>query len=339
MPAQPENPVLVEITRADQVESQHRGAIAVVGVDGKLVRSWGDIDRFAHPRSSLKPFQAIPLIESGAFQAYGLSMPDLALCCGSHNAEPKHLKRLAEWLERLGLGEQHLFCGPQRPAWSLLDVSGAKEAPGASLLANNCSGKHIGFLTTAIHLGISTADYCDLDHPVQRLVKEVVTEFTDHVPSESQTSVDGCGAPAYSFPLRSFALAMARLGRPEKTGGQRTAAAQLVVSAMTAHPWYVAGTGRPDTTLMQDSGFPGIAKGGAEGFFALSIPGKGLGIAIKIDDGAYRATSVAASAVLGQLGVLDREAMSRLKAIANPRIRSLGGIQVGEIRPCLQTFS
>ncbi len=327
------NPILVEVTRGSLVESRHRGAIAVVNAEGQLVASWGDIDMITFPRSSLKPFQAMALVETGALDAFALGTEELALACASHNGEPGHVERVAAWLEKLGLGADDLECGSHLPIYLFLNPKLPPQALTLTNLHNNCSGKHAGFLTTALHLGAEIKGYVSPSHPVQRRVAKVVADLAGLSVDEMAVSIDGCSAPSFGLPLRSFAYALARLGNPTALAPERAKAARRIVEAMRMHPWLVAGTDRSNTTLMEDPDFPGIAKSGAEGFFAIALPEHRLGIAIKIDDGAGRASTVAAIAVLEHLGLLSTEALQRLDDLIHVSLKNDAGFEIGAIRP------
>ena len=150
------NPVLVEVTRGDMVESRHRAAFAVADPRGRVVASAGDIERPVYARSAIKALQAIPLVESGAAEAFGLSDAEIALACASHHGEPRHVETVTAWLARIGCSLEDLECGAHPPthAASHRALMAAGEEPGA--VHNNCSGKHAGFLTLARHLNAPT---------------------------------------------------------------------------------------------------------------------------------------------------------------------------------------
>lgn len=324
------NPVLVEVTRGDLVESVHRGSVAVANADGNIVFSLGDTEAPVYPRSSLKPIQALPLVESGAADAFGLTSEHIALACASHSGEPMHTTRVAGWLKRIGCSEQDLACGPHpvryEPVWR--DMVRRGEAP--TRIHNNCSGKHTGFLTVARHWGITTNGYEHHDHPVQQAVARSLMELSG-ISGELPWGVDGCAAPNFALPLSGFAHALARLANPASLSGPRAKAAARIVEAMIAHPELVAGTGRACAILMQSARGRAAVKTGAEGVYAGIVPARRLGIAVKIDDGAGRAAETAIAALLDVLGVLgsDQAAREILRApIANTR-----NDVVGERRP------
>ena len=326
------NPELVEVIRGPVVESRHRCSVAVVDGAGSIVRSWGDISRVILPRSALKPIQAISMVESGAADAYNLGSEELALHCSSHSGEPGHINRVLEWLGRIGCTESDLECGPQRSLGLQQEPNQPGNFPEPSRAANNCSGKHAGFLTTARHLGVEIAGYVALDHAVQKQVRRTVAEMAGESAEAMPVGFDNCGAPVFGLPLSALALAAARLAKMEGLSSERATACKWIVKSMREHPWLVAGTDRAETTLMQDHSFAGIAKGGAEGVFLMADPGSGLGVAIKVDDGGDRAASALGLSVLHEIGVIDASAHERLASAINKTILNTAGETISSVR-------
>ncbi len=314
-------PVAVELWRGPAVESRHRVAVAVAESGGRVTARVGDTEVPVFPRSAIKPIQALPLVETGAADAFELSEAELALACASHSGEPMHTERVAAWLARLGLDERDLACGAHAP----LDrdaARGLRRRGGApTQVHNNCSGKHAGMLTTALHLGEPTAGYLEPTHPVQRRIRAVFEELAGAPLGEP--GVDGCGVPSWPLPLDRLAVAMANMV-------ERPAATRLF-AAMRTHPELVAGTGRLDTALM--AARPDIvAKGGAEGVHVAVVPARGLAVALKAEDGAGRAADVALLAVLDRLvgGISDHP---DLRPHAEPAILNVADREAGMIRP------
>ncbi|HLJ19996.1 MAG TPA: asparaginase, partial [Stellaceae bacterium] len=243
------NPVLVETTRGEMVESRHTGAAAVVDAAGRIVRSWGDIDAPVFARSAIKPLQALPLVETGAAERFGLGPVELALACASHRGEPIHVETVKRWLARADLGPQDLECGAHAPgnAAAAEALIRAGEAPSA--VHNNCSGKHSGFLTTARHRGEPTRGYIGPDHPVQVRVRAVLEEMSGLDLSRAPRGTDGCGIPVIGISLRGMARAMARLADPKGLPAERAAASTRILDAMAAAPLMVSGTGTFNTVV------------------------------------------------------------------------------------------
>lgn len=329
------NPILAEVTRGELVESFHRGSVAVVDSAGRLVASWGDVDRLVYSRSSAKPFQALATHETGAFDALVLSSEELALHCASHNGEAGHEQRVLAWLDKLNLSELDLECGPQTPMWVNWDLLNANKAPDPSKVRNNCSGKHAGFLTACVHQGFDTQGYTDPQHPVQQRVAQVLQEMAGSVVATMPCSTDHCSAPVFAQPQRDFARAMAQFADPSGLSSKRADSCVAIFNAMRAHPWLVGGTKRIDTIVMSDPSYSGILKIGAEAVHGLAIPEAKLGIAIKIDDGSQRVLGAVVIAVLNKLGLINGEMGADMTALSNPAIHNFAGLRVGQIRATL----
>jgi len=327
------DPVLVEVTRGEGTESRHRGAAAVFDSQGRAVASWGDIERPVFPRSAVKPLQVLPLIESGAAEAFGVSDAEIALACASHGGEPEHVAVAAAWLGRLGLGADALECGAHAP--TNIDAAEAMiragEAPSA--LHNNCSGKHCGMIATALHLGEPVAGYVRADHPVQRRLRTLLGELGGVDLASAIAAVDGCSIPTIAMPLAALARAMARFADPDGLAPARAGAARRAQAAMAAHSRLVAGSGRFCTIVIEATGGAALVKSGAEGVFCAALPGLRLGFALKIEDGAGRAAEVATAALLRHLGAFDSRQWAAVAAMARPTLRNRNDIAVGEVRP------
>lgn len=323
------NPVLVELTRGALVESVHRGAIAISDARGDIVFALGDIALPAYPRSSLKPIQALPLLESGAADAFQVSDEEIALACASHSGEPMHTRRVAAWLARLGLGEQDLACGIHPVRYEPVAEEMVRHGEKPTRIHNNCSGKHTGFLAVARHWNVATAGYERHEHPVQQAVAKAIGELAG-ITQEIPWGVDGCAAPNFAIPLASFAHALAQFANPENLAPERARAVQRIFAAMVAHPELVAGTDRVCTALMRAGSGRVAVKTGAEGFFAAIVPESGLGIALKIDDGAGRAAETAIAFVLDRLGLVDH---GRVRDLIHTPLRNTRDTVTGERRP------
>lgn len=319
--------VLAEVLRGDRVESRHRGHAIVCDSRGDVVAAWGNPDEPMFPRSSCKMLQALPLVESGA--ADGLASERLALACASHSGAGMHVTRVAAWLDDLGMGERDLRCGPQLPddAAERHRLRDAGEGP--CQLHNNCSGKHAGFLMLNRHLRAGP-EYVEFDHPVQAAARAAFEEMTGA--DILGWGVDGCSAPAFQTTLRGLGAAMARMADPRGLGAVREGAARRLVAAMAEHPLLVAGEGRACSELM--AAMPGgvAVKTGAEAVYVAILPGKGLGVALKVEDGGTRGSECAVAALLVRLGVLDAGHPAARRRLAAP-ILSRRGAEVGAIRP------
>lgn len=317
---------LIEIWRGELLESVHRGHIVVCGADGDVVDAWGNPDHVIFPRSSSKMIQGLPLILSGAADAYGLTSQQLALACASHQGAAIHRAPVERWLADLGLGEAALRCGAQPPSDAAERDRLIHSGDCPCQVHNNCSGKHAGFLTLTQHLEAGP-EYVEIDHPLQVSIRDAFETVTD---ADSPTwAIDGCSAPNFATTVLGLARAMARFATAHDRNDALSAAMVRLRAAMMTHPELVAGEGRACTELMR--AVPGIAlKTGAEGVFIAILPEQRLGIALKISDGTTRAAEAAITTVLIAKGLLDPAdpaAQRRLGPITNWR-----GLQTGEMR-------
>ncbi len=320
------SPVLVEVTRGDGVESRHRGSVAVVDIDGGVHLSLGPADLPVPPRSAVKALQALPLVASGAADAVGLDDRALALACASHSGEADHLALVADMLATVGLGVDDLACGPSWPLGEAAARDLARSGRPPTPLHNTCSGKHAGFLVLARALGARPDGYTEPGHPVQIAVRTAIEAASGAVPAEPV--VDGCSAPTWPMPLRDLARGFARFGTGAGLPADLATAAERLRVAVAAEPWFVAGTGRFCTEIMALTGPRAFVKFGAEGVFTAAVPELGLGVALKVEDGATRACEVVMAAVLQRLlPDLDLEPFLR------PAVRSRRGAVVGVVRP------
>jgi L-asparaginase II len=325
---------LVEATRGGRVESEHRGAVAVVDAHGKLIAQAGDIDLVSYLRSSAKPFQLLPLVESGAADRFGFTDVELAVITGSHSGEPRHVAAVQSILRKIGLNEDALQCGIHVP----FNAAAAKALRAAgrepSILQNNCSGKHAGMLAQAIDRGLSTHDYLDPQHPVQVTIRQRLAELGGITFAEIGVGIDGCSAPCFAMPLRAAALAFARLAAGAARAGED--GLRRVARAMLDYPEMVAGEGRIDTDLMRAVPDRLVSKGGAEGYHGMGLiqpDGSAWGIAIKIADGdGKRGGHPVIVGVLRQLDVLDEAAQAQLQSYRAWPVTNHRGLEVGEVR-------
>jgi L-asparaginase II len=277
--------------------------------------------------------QALPLIETGAADQFGLGEAEIALACASHNGEPRHVGTVLAWLERVGLSVGDLECGSHLPYHEPSAEALIREGAAPTPAHNNCSGKHAGFLTTAVHAGEPTRGYIQPDHPVQRRILGVLEQMTGLDLGRAPRGIDGCGIPVIGIPLGHTAMAMARLADTAGLPPARAAAAGQILQAMSAEPFLVAGTNRFCTRVMQVMAGAVVIKTGAEGVYAASLPGLGLGVALKVDDGAGRAAEVAMGQVLRHVGLLTEEQAAALAATLAPPLRNRAGRVTGRVQP------
>ncbi len=327
------NPVLVEVLRGAIVESSHRGSVAVIDADGGIVMAIGDVDQPVFPRSAVKAIQALPLLESGAADAYGFGNRELALACASHSGEAGHASLAADMLDTAGLDRDALECGTHWPLGEAATIDLARSGAEPSQLHNNCSGKHAGFLCTCRHMGIDHRSYVDYGHRMQAMLRGTMEEVTGAIHGEANVATDGCSIPTYAVPLRSLALGFARMATGVGMGVERIKAAKRIFAACMAEPFYVSGSGRMDMLLMEAGQGRIFVKTGAEGVYCAALPEQGLGIAIKCDDGATRASETIVAQVLARLLASDTALAAKMSELARPVIRSRRQAAVGQVRP------
>ncbi len=325
------DPLICEVTRGTMVESRHRVHAMVCDATGP-VKTWGDPDLMFYPRSAIKFMQALPLIESGAADAHHISVAELALASASHSGTKLHVDAVAEWLSRIGLGHDDLRCGPHLP----YDVSSAhdlvRDGDEPTRLNNNCSGKHTGFLTTALHMGEPTEGYLDPDHPIQRRLYDIMTTLGGQDLADTGRGLDGCGIPVYGMTLTALAMSAQKMADPSNLGEARGKAVRRILAAVIAEPFMVGGPARFDTDVMLALNGKAATKGGAEGVHVAVLPEKGLGIALKVEDGEKRAGNVAMGHLLMEAGVIGADESLALCEHLQPTIYNAGSDSVGFIR-------
>jgi len=319
------NPLIVEVTRGGIVESRHTGAYAVVNAAGEIVASAGDIAASVYPRSAIKAFQCLAMLESGAADRFGFTPEEIALACSSHNGEPAHVAVARAMLAKASTSEENYECGAHWPIEGAAHDAAVRALPAPLPVHNNCSGKHAGMLALARQLGVDPKGYTGHGHPVQRAIAKAMGRMCDCDLDRQPWGVDGCSVPTWAIPLRNMALGFARLCAPDFQAGQR------ILAAVRAHPFMVAGTGRFDTDIMV--AVPRLfVKGGAEGVHCGCIPHAGLGIALKCDDGAGRASDVAMAALLAGLDVWTAQERESISAFARHPLHNWRRIHVGDVQ-------
>jgi L-asparaginase II len=329
---------VVELVRGSIVESSHRIHVAVVDSGGRLRASVGDPDRITYFRSAAKPLQALPIVEDGAYERFGLTPEELAICCGSHSGEPRHLAAVQSILRKVGVDGEALACGPHPP----FHAPSRRELTESGLepvrLHNNCSGKHAGMIALARVHGWDPAGYQRLEHSVQGRVFAELTRWVGVPYDGIGLALDGCGVVSFALPIRNMALGFARLAAAARRGD---AAPALVVNSMTGYPAMVAGEGRICSDLIARMEGRIVAKVGAEGIYGVAVPGAELGIALKVEDGSKRAVSSAILAVLRQLDLISEDDLGALHSYAYPDVFNTCGEIVGQLRPqiCLSSPS
>jgi len=314
--------MLVEAIRGRVVETRHRVHAAVVDTDGRLIAHAGDPDLVTFWRSGAKPFQAFPLVADGVIEQFGITLPELALCCASHSSEPGQVQQVRDLLAKIGCSERDLLCGPHPPLSERVAREYATRGVQLTAVYSNCSGKHTGMLALARHHGWPVAFYTRPEHPVQQRCLAEVSHWTGVPVPAIGTAVDGCGVVCFALPLAAMARAYGRLASAEFGHS-----AFRIVEAMLRHPELLAGEGRPCTDMMRAHPGRVVTKTGAAGVYCGLLTQERWGIALKIEDGNAGAAALAMAAILEQLGLRPQPASLRAQPIVNTR-----GETVGELR-------
>ena len=314
---------LAEVWRGPFLESAHQGHAVVCDETGQIVQAWGVPEAVVLPRSSSKMLQALPLIESGAAQASDLGTEHLALACASHHGAPIHVEKVGAWLDHIGRVDDDFCCGPQTSRDPDLRDAMIRADEKPCRIHNNCSGKHAGFLTLAKHLQAGP-DYVSLDHPVQTACLEAFERMTEE--TSAGHGIDGCSAPNFACTMHGMARAMATYAAAPDDSPQGR-----IRSAMALHPDLVAGERGACTRLMRAAGGKVAIKTGAEGYFIAILPEQKMGVALKITDGATRASECAMAQILVKLGALAPNHPEAL-AYTNGAIKNWDGLETGYLR-------
>lgn len=327
--------VLANVIRGETVESVHRGHLIAIDGEGNIVASVGDPETVTFFRSACKPFQAMPLITSGAADAFGFSEEEIALACASHSGEARHVRIAQVMLERTGLTESYLRCGTHLPFYEKEAERMMRAGEYPNQLHNNCSGKHAAMLAVAKHIDADLASYEAFDHPVQKAILSAVAQFSQNSENEIALAVDGCAAPNFAISIRSMARSFLNLASPPETFDEPArSAARRIVSAMTKFPELIGGSERLDTMLMQAAEGKIISKVGADGVWLCGVlPSEqwptGLGIALKVEDGDdKRARPVVAVDLLRRLGILGDVELTDVSPMP---VKNRNGDLVGQV--------
>ncbi|KGD85937.1 asparaginase [Rhizobium sp. YS-1r] len=327
-----QNPVTVEVTRGRLVESRHRGMGVVVDGDGKVVFSFGEAEAAVFPRSACKAMQALPLIESGAADAYGFGNVELALACSSHSGEDAHVATAAAMLAKAGRDDTALECGAHWSSDQNTLIHQARTIEKPTALHNNCSGKHSGFVCTCVHAGMEVKGYVEYDHPLQAEIRGTMEALTGAILGHQNCGTDGCSIPSYAVPLKGLAHGFAKMVTGSSLSPERARASRRLMEACMAEPFYVAGSNRACTKLMEVAPGKIFAKTGAEGVFVAALPDQGLAIAVKCEDGTTRAAEAMIFALISRYFERGGEVQTKLLFMANKSMRNWNGIHVGDVR-------
>ncbi|MFY8019862.1 MAG: asparaginase [Bacteroidia bacterium] len=326
------NPILVEVERAGVLESFHRGSICIVDDNNEIVFSMGDIEQICYPRSAMKLIQVIPLLENGAQEHFGFTLEEIALMCGSHNAEKEHIRVLNQILEKINCSYADLLCGAQYPTYKpesdefiRLQIKPGQEH-------NNCSGKHAGMLAACKLFGFDTKDYIHPEHPLQKMIVEVVADFYEYPVSKMVCALDGCSAPIYSIPVKNQAIAYKNLCGQARFHTKRNQACKTIIEAVSQYPFMVAGSKRYCSDMMKITAPKVIGKTGAEGIFCMSFTEQKWGVCIKIDDGKMQPQYNIAQAIISECGLFSEEEIKSLKSYQETELKNFNKFTTGAIK-------
>jgi L-asparaginase II len=325
--------VLAHVMRGKEVESIHRGNLAVLDDDNNIIYSVGDPYARTYWRSAAKPFQALPMIEAGGIERFGFDDEELAVMTASHGGEEGHVAKIKSILDKMGCGVEVLDCGVSAPLYWPHAREMIEKGEEFGQIHNPCSGKHSSMIALALIRGYDIKGYIKPDHPVQREMLDVVADIAGLDREDIRLGVDGCGVPVFGLPVYNMAVAYSKLSRPKKikTPARRDALIK-VGGVMTGNPYYVAGKSRFDTTLMETTKGRLVAKLGAEGVYCVGVMGEGIGIALKIDDGSSRAIGTVIIELLGRLGLLTDVEFNKLKDSCKTEITNHRREIIGEIK-------
>lgn len=335
--------ILAQVIRGETVESIHRGHILVVDGEGNTVVSIGDPSTVTYFRSAAKPFQALPLITSGAADGFGFTEDEIAMSIASHSGEKVHVERVAKMLERIGLSERDLQCGIHSPFYTKEAERMLREGEAPTQLHNNCSGKHTAMLALAKHIDADIATYASSENRVQKRILRCVSDFTGVPENEIATGIDGCCVPNFAVSVAAMARSFANLVFPLNFHPAVQAAAKRIVESMMNCPELIGGSERLDTMLMQAAPGKIISKVGADGVWLCGVlPSEkwpaGLGIALKVEDGDdHRGRPVIAVEILRQLDLVSPNDLTNISPmpIRNRRRNIVGRV---EPSPRIQTL-
>lgn len=324
---------IANVWRGELIESTHEGDVAVVDNTGKLLWYAGDPTRVTYARSSAKPLQALPLLETGALHHFGITDEELALVCASHNGETYHTELALGLLEKIGVGPDKLLCGVHAPYHTPAYEALLREGTELTAIHNNCSGKHSGMLALASYLNTDLDTYLERTHPIQQLIVQTISDICAYPKRDIKIGTDGCGVPVFGMPIQNLALGFAKLAQPTGFDDKRSQGLTQIRDAMMKYPFAVAGTDRFCTDLMAAAPGQVVAKVGAEGVYCVGLPERGWGLCVKASDGSNRGLYPAVVEVLKQMDVLTDDVLDQLERYWHPEIRNHQGTLVGKVEP------
>jgi L-asparaginase II len=315
---------ICEVRRGPRVESVHWGILAVVR-NGRTVYSRGDPAEPVFVRSSIKPLQAWAALSTGAAEEFGLTPPEIAVMCGSHDGDADQVAAVRSILSKASLSEKNLLCGAHPPASREAADALVRSGRRFSAVHNNCSGKHAGMLAACRAAGWRVRNYVDPGHPLQRRIRQAISRFTGVAENRMAVAVDGCSAPTYALPLERLAVAFEAFFSPRADDRARR-----IQRAMQDHPSVV---GRPCSRLIEAGRGQIFCKIGAEGVYGVALPEAGAAIAIKCLDGSFRPLLPVIHALCARMGLLRGRARRSVAELADGELLNWAGRPVGRLVP------
>ncbi|MCF8008356.1 MAG: asparaginase [Halanaerobiales bacterium] len=325
---------IADLYRNKIIESKHRGDIAVVNPEEKLLFFTGDPDKITYLRSAAKPFQILPVINSGAADYFNFSNKEIAVMSASHNGEQEHVNTVRSILKKIKVNEKRLNCGIHDPynkdAAHQLYLNGDKPTE----IHNNCSGKHAALLALSKYNEWDLENYILKEHPVQQLVLETISDVTNTKKNDIYIGEDGCGVVVFGLSIKKMSYGFARLANPEYLPIKYKEAAQRVVESIKDHPYMIGGKDRFNTELINIMGNKLTAKMGAEGVFGIGIFNQ-YGICIKVEDGNSRAIPPVVIDLLKKLKIIDKKELNKLSKYQKSLVKNHHKHVVGDIKSIL----
>lgn len=322
---------MVHVYRGEEIESIHRGDIVAVDKCGSIVFSYGDPYKRTYWRSAAKPFQVIKFVESGGIEKYGLKSNELALMTSSHGGEEKHVETLESILSKICKSVSDLDCGVSRPMNEKRYKEMLMSGEPFSAATNPCSGKHSGMIGLGVIKGIPLENYIDKEHPIQQIMIDTICDVANIDKKDLGIAIDGCGVPVFALPIYNMALAFSKLSKPHDMTNPRDEALSKIGNGMVSEPFYVAGTRRLDTVIMEETKGRILAKLGAESVYCMTVMDKGIGIALKTEDGGYRALDSIAPVLLYKHGYIDKDEYRAIESRLPLEIKNHRGQVVGRL--------
>ena len=324
--------IKVEIIRGKQIESLHSIKCLVINSKNKIIYTTNNDNDLVFPRSAIKIFQAIPFILSGASDYFNTNEKQIALSSSSHFGEIRHINYLKDWLKKIKISENYLKCGIHNPSnqasANKLLLKGIKPTP----IYNNCSGKHLGMISTAIYKDYNIDNYTNFDHPIQKSILLILENFTEYKIKKINKSIDGCSAPQYSFPIESLALAMSKVSCYSQLQFDISISLNKLLYSIIKNPFYIGGTNRFDSELINITKGRIFCKGGAEGVLLFSDFKKKYGGILKVEDGNFRAIPSATIALLKKIGSINKFEEKKLVKWSSEKLYNHANTYVGLIR-------